>query len=78
VKIALLNLNAMRVQNIQTGEIFKVVINHSDGYEFEGSSIRYNKEDYEVLPEPEEDEFFQIYGMTQDEYFDAFGELPIT
>jgi hypothetical protein len=63
----------MRVQNIQTGEIFKVVINHSDGYEFGGSSIRHNKENYEVLPELEPD---PLMGMTEEEYIDAYGSLP--
>lgn len=63
----------MRVQKIQTGEILKVVINHSDGYEFGGSSIRYNKEDYIILPEPEPD---PLMGMTEEEYINAYGSLP--
>lgn len=63
----------MRVQHKITGEIFRVVLNHSNGYEFEGSSIRYNKEHYEILPEPEPD---PLMGMTEEEYLNAYGELP--
>jgi hypothetical protein len=63
----------MKVQNIQTGEIFKVIINHSDGYEFGDSLIRHNKENYEVLPELEPD---PLMGMTEEEYIDAYGGLP--
>lgn len=63
----------MKVQHKITGEIYRVVLNHSDGYEFEESSIRYNKEDYEILPEPE---LNPLMGMTEEEYFNAYGELP--
>ena len=65
----------MKVQHKITQEIFRVVINHSDGYEFEGSSIRYDKEDYEVLSEPET-EFDSLMGMTEEEYISIYGELP--
>ena len=61
----------MRVQHKITQEILKVVINHSDGYEFEGSNLRHNKEDYDILPEPD-----PLMGMTEEEYIDAFGSLP--
>lgn len=61
----------MKVQHKITGEIFRVVLDHSDGYEFEGSPIRYNKEDYEILPPPD-----PFMGMTEEEYLNAYGELP--
>lgn len=63
----------MRVQHKITGEISRVIINHSDGYEFEETSIRYNKEDYEILPQLESD---PLMGMTEKEYLNAYGELP--
>jgi hypothetical protein len=43
----------MRVQNKISQEIFRVVLNHFDGYEFEGSGTRHLKSDYDILPDDE-------------------------
>lgn len=61
----------MRVRHKTTGDEFRVVINHHNGYEFEGSPLRYNKMDYDILPEPD-----LLMGMTEEEYLDAYGFLP--
>ena len=45
----------MRVKHKISQEIFRVVLNHFDGYEFEGSRTRHSKSDYDVLPEEEID-----------------------
>lgn len=45
----------MKVQHKVTNEILRVVLNHSNGYEFENDSTIYDKEDYEIIVEEEDD-----------------------
>lgn len=63
----------MRVQHKISKEIFRVILNHFDGYEFAGSSTKYPKLEYDILPEQEA---HLLSGLTEDEYIDIYGMIP--
>jgi hypothetical protein len=60
-------------------EIYQVVIIHSEGYELKNDPNRYDPDHFEIIecPEPSDDDlFYQMWGMTKEEYIDIYGELP--
>lgn len=63
----------MKVRDKNSGQIHRVILNHANGYEFEGSNTRHDKSLYEILPEEIQD---PLNGLTEEEYIDTYGNLP--
>ena len=72
MKIRCINENSGLVLN----EIYQVVIIHNEGYELNGDTNRYNPSHFETIEENQDELFIQIYGISQEEYLNTFGELP--